>query len=293
MNSLRLGYVRFLNTTPLVEGLDALAGLEPTPAVPSNLARLLQDGAVDLALCSVIDAARSKTPLTLVPSGMIGCDGPTLTVRLFSAAPWDKVTTLHADTDSHTSVALAQVILAERFGIRPAVSPFHARERFAPDGSVPAGPMEQAWPATVLLIGDKVITDPPPAHRYPHQFDLGQAWKELTGLPFMYACWMCRSADLESTEDGARIRHGAELLDRQRRRNLARLDWLVETRAAQHRWPVETARAYLGTLLRYEVTEREMRAAQHFIDLAARHAIIQPRTLQWLTHQFAPQPAPC
>lgn len=287
MNALRLGYVRYLNTTPLVEGLDALVGLAPSPAVPSNLVKLLQDGSVDLALVSVIDAARSDVPLTLLPCGMIGCEGPTLTVRLFSSVPWEQVKTLHADTDSHTSVALAQVILAERYGTRPEVKDFHARERFAADGSVPAGPLDQAWPPTVLLIGDKVITDPPPADRYPHQLDLGQAWKELTGLPFVYACWMCRSAELENPESGARIRHAAELLDRQRRRNLARLDWLVESRAPLHRWPMDVARHYLGTLLRYEIGEREMHAAQRFIDLAARHGVAANRELRWLSPAHA------
>lgn len=282
MKPLRIGYVRFLNTTPLVEGLDALAGLEPSPAVPSNLVGLLQDGQVDLALCSVIDAARSKVPLTLLPAGMIGCDGPTLTVRLFSAVPWDKVTTLHADTDSHTSIALAQVILAEKFGIHPAVSPFHARERFAADGSVPNGPLDYAWPPTVLLIGDKVITDPPPADRYPHQLDLGEAWKDLTGLPFVYACWMCRSTEVDSAEGAARMDSASELLDRQRRRNLARLDWLVESRAPQHRWPLEVARHYLGTLLRYEVSGREMHAAQRFIDMAAALGLVPPVALRWI-----------
>lgn len=282
MNPLRLGYVRYLNTTPLVEGLDALVGLTPSPAVPSNLVKLLQDGSVDLALVSVIDAARSNVPLTLLPCGMIGCEGPTLTVRLFSSVPWEQISTLHADTDSHTSVALAQVILAERFKVRPTITDFHARERFAADGSVPAGPIDQAWPPTVLLIGDKVITDPPPADRYPHQLDLGQAWLDLTGLPFVYACWMCRSADVQSPESNQRIRHAMDLLDRQRRRNLARLDWLVETRAPLHRWPAEVARHYLGTLLRYQVTEREMHAAQRFIDLASIHNLIQPRALQWL-----------
>ena len=43
-----------------------------------------------------------------------------------------------------------------------------------------------------LLIGDKVVTDAPPTDRYPHQMDLGEAWKDLTGLPFVYAMWMCR-----------------------------------------------------------------------------------------------------
>src|SRR5262249_40517074 len=151
-------------------------------------------------------------------------DGPTMTVRLFSSVPLERVEAIHADTDSHTSVILAQVLLHKLHGIRPRIIDFDARERVAVSGGPAApAPALSDWPATVLLIGDKVVTDHPPQGRYTHQLDLGEAWHQLTGLPFVYAIWMCRDADAASQ----RVAAAAALLDRQRRRNQMRLNWII------------------------------------------------------------------
>ncbi len=273
----RIGYVKYLNTLPLVEGLDALADVELVAAVPSKLGPMLAAGEVDVALASVIDAARSTTPLVLMPCGMIGCDGPTLTVRLFSAVPPEKITTVHADTDSHTSVALLAVILAGRYGVRPKFVDFDARERIASGGA-----KAPEWPESLLLIGDKVATDSPPAVRYPHQLDLGEEWKALTGLPFVYAAWTCREADAGTP----RLRSISDLLDRQRRRNLMRLDWIIERFASARRWPADLARHYVGTLLRYEVGPREREAVARFHAEADALGLLPAgrasRTVPWL-----------
>src|SRR5262249_23614061 len=122
---------------------------------------------------------------------------------------------------------------------------------------------------TLLLIGDKVVADPPPAERYPHQLDLGEAWHTLTGLPFVYAMWMCRTEDLADPARGREIAAAAGRLGRPLRHNLRRLDWLIEKRAPLHRWPVDLARRYLGELLRYRVGERERRAVGAFFSAAA------------------------
>src|SRR5262249_20042800 len=147
--------------------------------------------------------------LTVLPVGMIGCDGPTLTVRVFSSVEPSHITTLHADTDSHTSVALAQVVLWKKYGVRPTVIDLDARDRIALGGTgldrtgeaqrKGSGPGSE-WPETLLLIGDKVVADAPPAERYPYQIDLGEAWHEMTGLPFVYASWMCLAGAAESPE---------------------------------------------------------------------------------------------
>src|SRR5205085_5859227 len=100
------------NTVPLIEGLDKLPAVTLLPTVPSRIAGMVASGEADVGLCSLVDAVRSEVPLALVPAGMIGCDGPTLTVRLFSLVPLPDVRVLHADTDSHTSVALARLLLA-------------------------------------------------------------------------------------------------------------------------------------------------------------------------------------
>lgn len=281
MTPVRIGYVRYLNTTPLVEGVEKLAGVELSPAAPSLIAGLVLDGGVDLGLVSLIDLARStrdpRGPLRPVAAGMIGCDGPTLTVRLFSRVPMERVRRLHADSESHTSVVLARVLLSRVFGASPEVVEFDARERFDPSAA-PGSSLDEAWPETVLLIGDKVITDPPPAERYPHVLDLGQAWRELTGLPFVYAAWMCRAARAQDPE----VARAALLLDRQRRRNELRLDWIIDQRAGEHRWPAGVARRYLGELLRFEVTPAARGAAERFLHEAAALGLAPPCTPDWL-----------
>lgn len=268
---IRLGIVRYLNTLPLVEGLDRLAGLELVPAVPSHLAEMLADGTVDVALASIVDAVRSPVPLAVVPCGMIGSDGPTLTVRLFSHVPAEHVTEVYADTDSHTSVVLCQMLLQGLHGKPVKVVSFDARELTTGSATTEAG----EWPPALLLIGDKVVTDQTPAVRYPHQLDLGEAWKTATGLPFVYAAWMCRCEDAESD----RVRTATAILDRQRRHNRTRVHWIVGERARGRRWPRDLADRYLGELLRYDMGDAERQAAGVFLSRAATMGLVPDRPL--------------
>src|SRR5262245_61000311 len=97
MPKVRIGCVKYLNTLPLVQGLSNWQDAQLVAAAPACLIDLLLKGSIDLGLVSLIDFARSPEPLLLIPAGMIGCDGPTLTVRMFSAVPIDRITVLHAD----------------------------------------------------------------------------------------------------------------------------------------------------------------------------------------------------
>ncbi|HEB60635.1 MAG TPA: hypothetical protein ENJ06_02320, partial [Phycisphaeraceae bacterium] len=233
---LRLGCVSYVNTLPLIDGLDDLADFQMRRSIPSALIDLMAAGDIDLGLISTIDYQRSEIPLQLLTAGMIGCDGPTLTVRIYSAVPVSEITNVHVDRDSHTSIALMQIILQEMHGIQPAITPYDTRERIAENKVI-------EWPETMLMIGDKVVTDSPPAVRYPHQLDLGEAWHAMTDLPFVYALWMCR-ADL-SEEMRQRIRTASAVLDRQRRHNLERLEQFISRIAVPRGWPRDLARTYL------------------------------------------------
>jgi chorismate dehydratase len=258
----RVGCVSYLNAAPLISGLDAVPGVRVRVDVPSALLDDLLAGEVDAALCPVIDYFRAPEPLKIIPVGGIGCDGPTLTVRLYSKVPIDRVTTLHADTDSHTSVALVQVLLRELFGVAPTVIDYCAREQVA-NGKI-AG-----QPEAVLLIGDKVVTGSPLAVVYPHQLDLGEAWHRLTGLPFVFAIWMAK----QGTELGAL----PQALSAQLERNLPQSVVLAEQLAQRHGWPVDLAAYYLGEVLRYRIGPRELQAIERFGTLAHRHGLIDTR----------------
>ncbi len=274
----KIAAVQFLNTISLIEGLDAWTGCELIKAIPSRIAQMVTTGQADIGLASIVDAADPKNTLTLIPAGMIGCDGPTLTVRLFSAVPPSQITTVHADTDSHTSVMLADIILREQYGITANFTPFDAREKSGSGVDTPTPSPDEAWPETILLIGDKVVVDSPPAVRYPHQIDLGQAWHELTNLPFVYATWMCRSADADSPK----IAEAAAMLERVRLRNNLRLDWLVTTQAKAHHWPADLARTYIGQLLKFNPDARAKQAVELFFQKLTHHNILDATKPNWL-----------
>ncbi len=236
---MRVGVVSYLNTLPLIEGLDQLSSLSLRHSVPSHLVDMLTNGEVDVALCSSIDFQQSPVPLSILPVGMLGCCGATLTVRLFSATPLDRIKAVHTDSDSHTSIALLRVLLRERFGIEPAIVPFDAHEHAARTAITD-------HPQAMLLIGDKVVNQSPSVVRYPYQLDLGAAWHEWTGLPFVFAIWMARA-----DRDASRLHTIAAILDRQRRHNRERIDTIIARHADSRGWPHDLARRYLGECLRY------------------------------------------
>jgi chorismate dehydratase len=209
-------------------------------------------GDVDIALCSVIDVLRSPVPVRMVPVGMLGCGGRTLTVRLYARRPWAEVRTVAADTDSHTSRALAELILRKRFGADPTMIDFdHA-----------SGARDPGTDA-MLLIGDKVINDAPATDRWPQQLDLGEEWNAWTGLPFVFATWLVR---VDSDEEAsARIRTAARVLDHQRRHNKERIDGIIAREAAAHGWPVDLARHYLVDLLRFDFDESARAGLDRFL----------------------------
>ncbi len=256
----RLGVVSFLNTLPLIDGLDDLGEVRLQATVPSLLIEQLESDAVDVALVSAIDYQQSDADLAFLRAGMLGCDGPTMTVRIYSTTPIAGLRRVYADTDSHTSVVLMQILMREIHGRTVEVIPYHAREHVANHKPVD-------WPPAMLLIGDKVVTDSPPAIRYPHQWDLGEAWKDLTGLPFVFAAWMTKQTSLEHA-------HRANLvLDRQRRRNMTRLDQLIARHAPQRGWPRDLATTYVRDRLRFDFNSRAHAGLARFYDMAHAHGL--------------------
>lgn len=231
--------VSFLNARPLIDGLENEPGLRLLTAVPSRLLEVLLGRRAGIALCPVIDFQQADTDLCIVPVGAIGSDGATHTVRVFSSVPIAEIDSVRVDGDSHTSVALLQVVLDAANGRLP---------RLATIGDEPGAPQ------ALLLIGDKVVTHAPDPGRYPHQLDLGQAWKELTGLPFVFATWLAhRGDDLGSLPSA---------LARRRRDNLHRIREIVAAHAEG--WPADLATRYLTDILRYEIRDRELEAVELF-----------------------------
>jgi len=255
MRPLRIGSVSYLNAKPLIHGLERDEDVDLHLAVPALLLEGLLSKHFYFSLLPVIYYQR-LADARIVPSGGIGCDGPTLTVRIFSPMPIEKITTLACDVESHTSVALARIILAECYKISP---------RFV--DLAEKSPAEQA----VLLIGDKVVTHDPEGAS--HQIDLGEEWKKLTGMPFVFAVWMSRA--------GTDLRDLPRRLLEAKDRGLADLQQIVAQHAVSRGWPAELAMKYLSAYLKFEIGPAQLDAIRLFHRLANKHGIIAaPRPLE-------------
>ena len=255
----RLGSVSYLNAKPLIYGLDEADALHLSLEVPAKLMGGLRDGRFDVALLPIIDYQRLNG-VRILTSGGIGSDGTTLTVRVFSRVPVGQVRTLACDTHSHSSVALARVIFAEAYGVTPTFVDLDTDD-----------PRAASTAEARLLIGDKVVCEEPAG--FPHQLDLGDAWKRLTGLPFLFAAWVAR--------DGVDLGDLPGRLSAAKRAGLADVDGLVRRFAVPRGWPADLARRYMTEFLKYDVGPRQLEAVRLFHALAFKHGMLAapPREL--------------
>ncbi len=251
IDGLRIGCVSFLNARPLIQGLVQGGAHRLIFDVPSALLALLQSKQVDVALLPAIDYQR-LAGARIVPGGCIGCDGPTLTVRLFSRTPIEQMTTLACDPDSHSSVALATIILHHVYGLRPR---FVALE-------------DDDEPTPRLLIGDKVVCPGPSGFDY--QVDLGQAWKQWTGLPFVFAVWVARP--------GVEVGNLPAQLEKSLQCGMAQLERIITTEARPRGWDDQLARRYMTQYLQYTLDvsadSPQLAALKLYYDLATREKLI-------------------
>jgi chorismate dehydratase len=251
-----IGAVAYLNALPLTHGLEAQPGVEVRRHVPSALLAELESGRVDLALCPVVDFQRSAADLVIIPEGAIGVRSRALTVRLFARCPPAAVRRVAADTDSHSSVALLQILLSRLGGrlvdVEPLADPTRIEEAVDVDAA--------------LLIGDKVVTMAPSTAAFPHQLDLGRAWRDLTGLPFVFAAWMADAG----TELGPLPQALAEV----KRRNMAGIERLAPAWAASRGWPADLALTYVRDVIDYELGDLQVEAMRLFWSECSRLGLI-------------------
>jgi len=178
-SNLRVGAVSYLNTRPLVYGLaEAAPWITLEFDFPSRLAAGLAAGRYDVALIPSIEFFQDPR-YTLVSDACIACRGPVWSVKMFFRVPPPQVQRLALDEGSRTSAALAQVLLAERYGLRPHLENLPLNCGLA-DTEADA----------VLLIGDRAMHGAPGP--FAEVWDLGEEWLKETGLPFVFAMWVAR-----------------------------------------------------------------------------------------------------
>jgi chorismate dehydratase len=248
MTALRLGAVSYLNTRPLVYGLDAIPDqFDVRFDVPAKCATLLHEGQVDLGLIPAIEFLRGAEDYWIVPGVAIASEGDVASVAVFSKKPIERVESIALDLSSRTSVALTRILCAKRWGITPV---FAAAE---PDVSA----MLQRADAA-LVIGDPAMAIDAGALGL-QKIDLGGEWNALTGLPFVYAMWTGREG-VASPAQCLALRTARE----QGEANLSRIaDQVGEGDAVR----AGRVLRYLRDNLRYGLGEREAAGLRRFHEL--------------------------
>jgi chorismate dehydratase len=244
--------VSYLNSRPLVYGLEDRREFLVRYDVPSRCADLLAGGLIDLGLIPAFDYAR-HADYRIVSRVAIASRGAVESVALFTKRPIGEVRSIALDTSSRTSANLVRLLCAHRFGISPEFHPA------APDLAVMLASADAA-----LLIGDPALFSH--ANAEIEQIDLGEVWTEMTGLPFVWAFWAGRS--------DAATPAVCRALAQARDEGLAAIDRIAQRESPQDPGRQALIARYLREAIRYDLDEPSIEGLMTFYRLLARHRLI-------------------
>lgn len=189
--STRLGKIGYLNVLPLYHPLEngiIENDFEIISGPPSELNMLMDAGKLDISAASSIEYARHPDKYFLVPDIAIGSCGPVQSVLLLSKSPVQELNgkTILVSSQTHTSAALLRVLMAESWKIKT---------DFA-SGDATAILASGEYPDAILAIGDEALNlRHHPEYRY--RIDLGEAWRDMTGLPFIFGVWIVQRESIK------------------------------------------------------------------------------------------------
>lgn len=244
---LQVGAVRYLNTKPLVYGLERFApDARLVYDVPSRLADDLAAGRLDVALIPAVEFFRGRG-YSIVSDACIACRGPVLSVKLFCRKAFDDIRTVALDDGSRTSAALVRILLKERFGLEPAL------ERLPIEASLDATGAD-----AILLIGDRAMYSPP--GNFAAVWDLGDEWNRWARLPFVFAMWTARPG-VDTGELDLALRAARDA-------GVAALEEIAQREAAPLGLTQPQCLAYLRDNLHFYLGDHELRGLELFYERA-------------------------
>lgn len=247
LDKIKIGIVNYLNTKPLLYGIQHSPVSEDIILIedyPANIARMLVEGSIDAGLVPVA-VIPHLNEYHIVADYCIGCDGAVASVALFSQAPVEAVQKVLLDYQSRTSVALAKVLMKEYWKITPQLADTKSDYRSLIKGTT-AG----------VVIGDRALEQRKVSE---YVYDLGQAWKELTGLPFVFAAWI---SNKPLPDDFIAAFNAANKL------GLEHIDEVV----AENPYPVFDLHQYYTRYIRYELDEEKRKGLDKFLSFLHVHS---------------------
>jgi chorismate dehydratase len=282
---MRLGRIGYINCYPIYGAIDR--GIVPVTAdvitgTPTELNGLLAAGELDVSVVSVVEYARDTAAYHLLPDLAVSCDGAVRSVALFSKRDVRELegSTVLVSASSRTSVHLLELLCHDVWHVKPKL--VQARTEAADLESLGALPHEG-----VLVIGDAALLL---AARgtYQYRYDLGEAWKSWTGLPFVFAVWAARRTGRRigqqdrrpATTDAVAAVHTALLASRAW--GLRHLDTLADQAADTTGIGRERCAEYLSGL-DYALTYRHLEGLTSFFRRLAERGVVPDGTLRFLS----------
>ncbi|MBZ0160549.1 MAG: menaquinone biosynthesis protein [bacterium] len=254
---LSLGKVAYINCEPVYYGIErgaVPAECRIVEGTPAELNGMLRAGDLDLSVISAIEYAHHSDRYLILPDLAIGSDGPAESVLFLSRVKPSDLDgkPVRLSKDSLTSVFLVKLLLTKMFGVRPWFLPAEVETTGSPQEDV----------AGVLMIGDPALRA---KGQFPFTLDLGQGWKELTGLPFVFAVWAVRRDFYRDHREETHRLHRA-LLD-SKRYSLPRLDEICEAVCGRVGLDRDACAIYLKERLSFDLTPRHLQGLHRFFTL--------------------------
>ncbi|MBA3648020.1 MAG: menaquinone biosynthesis protein [Chitinophagales bacterium] len=178
MAKIKVAAVSYLNTKPFLFGIRHSPLVKEVELIidhPSRIAEELIKGNADLGLVPVAVIPEIGSA-KIISDYCIGCNGAVSSVSIYSEVPIWEVNEIFLDYQSRTSTELAKILVRNYWGIQPIpLTTFPGYEKLIANNR--AG----------LIIGDRALYA---KNKFQYSYDLGEAWKQYTGLPFVFACWI-------------------------------------------------------------------------------------------------------
>jgi chorismate dehydratase len=258
LNSLRVGCVKYLNARPLIRGWLSEVEFDH----PSALCQRLAKGQLDVALVSSFEFLRNPI-YRIVDDVSISSDGPVYSVVVAHRGEFSDIEEIELDPASTTAVNLLRCLLAE-LGLPPRLV---------------ASSSESAESSRArLIIGDQAIRFRQ-NHGNAFQFwDLGEQWKKLTGLPFVYALWLIRPEVPDAKSIAQRLRGIRD-------ENLGDIQAIVSDAVAdaagnKQEITADFLNSYYTEHLAFGLGTREKQGLQIFGNLCGKHGALPKRVPQ-------------
>lgn len=273
--TIRLGRISFDNVLPVYYELERLAprNIKLISDVPSALNGLMEQNLLDISPVSTAAYAKNSRDWMMLPDLSVSCSGPVMSVRMACRRPVEgldgKVVLL--TRDSGTASALVRWWLR-----RNQVNPVYRTAWIRFPADVPA----EADAA--LVIGNAALSTAW-EKEFPYLYDLGEEWKKMENLPFVFAVWAVRR------EFAGKNRAGTvtvlDMLYKSRAAGMERIKEIASRVASNTSISRKSAELYFSRLI-YSLGKKELAGLSAFFSCLAEIGLVENKPeIHFFDHQ--------